>query len=69
MSKNALIQLPAGEGAVSANLAEAFDRLLSDPAARNAMGGRALATMNSNRGAVTRTLEYISPLIGASAQQ
>jgi 3-deoxy-D-manno-octulosonic-acid transferase len=65
LDKEALIQLPAvDDGDTASVLADALNDLLVDRDKRNKLGTHALATMNNNRGAVARTLEYISPLLG-----
>jgi len=64
LDKGALIQLPRiADKEIVPKLAHAFKELLSDAGRRNALGANALSTMDHNRGAVTKTLEYLSPLL------
>jgi 3-deoxy-D-manno-octulosonic-acid transferase len=64
LDRKALIQLPKTDDAsVAGDLAAALAELLSHREKRLALGSEALATMNHNRGAVTRTIDYISPYI------
>ena len=62
LSRDALIQLPDAE---VESLARIFSELLSDADRRHALGQNALAVMDANRGAVDRTVEYLTPLITA----
>ncbi|MFL6373281.1 MAG: 3-deoxy-D-manno-octulosonic acid transferase [Pyrinomonadaceae bacterium] len=60
LSRDALVQLM---GTRSEDLAAALIKLLSDRAGRQSLGQNALAVMESNRGAVERTIEYLAPLL------
>ena len=62
LSREALIQLRDAE---VERLATALSDLLSDADRRHALGRNALAVMGANRGAVDRTIEYLTPLITA----
>jgi len=65
IEKEALIQLPASKGdAVVTDLVNAFTDLLIDGQRRQALGSYALSVMETNRGAVSRTVEYLTPLFG-----
>lgn len=67
LGKEALIQLPRlTDKNTVPKLVEAFSELLSNPVRRHALGAAALVVMNNNRGAVDRTIEYLSPLLGPS---
>ncbi|MEM8995357.1 MAG: 3-deoxy-D-manno-octulosonic acid transferase, partial [Acidobacteriota bacterium] len=44
-------------------LADAWAELLNDPAVADAVGGRAKALLDANRGALDRSLDLIAPLI------
>jgi len=46
------------------DLAAAWGRWLNDPAAARKVGGRAAALVETNRGALDRTLELLAPLFG-----
>jgi 3-deoxy-D-manno-octulosonic-acid transferase len=64
LDKDALIQLPRiTEKEIVSQLADSFKELLSDADRRKVLGANALSTMNHNRGAVTKSLEYLSPLL------
>lgn len=65
LHKDAIIQLPRlADKEIVPKLIEAFKALLSDAERRKILGTNALITMNHNRGSVTKTLEYLSPLLG-----
>ncbi len=58
-AQNALVQISkAGEDAIPILAAE-FSRLLANADERNKLGSNALSVMQNNRGAVTRTMEYL----------
>ncbi|MDT7605065.1 MAG: 3-deoxy-D-manno-octulosonic-acid transferase [Acidobacteriota bacterium] len=64
IEQDALVQLPdLPESEVTAALARAFNELLSDNERRRGIGERALQVLNQNRGATTRTVELLAPLI------
>ncbi|MBK9216875.1 MAG: 3-deoxy-D-manno-octulosonic acid transferase [Chloracidobacterium sp.] len=66
LSKDALRQIGrVTEKDGSGKLADEFRALLSDAARRDILGRNALAVMNANRGAVTKTIEYLEPLFTA----
>lgn len=70
IEKDALIQLPASkDDAVVTDLVNAFTDLLIDPKRRQTLGANALSVMETNRGAVARTIEYLTPLFGGGAKQ
>lgn len=52
----------------SDELGEAFIRLLSDSAAREAMGGRALAIIRENQGASARSVHHIKEILASIEQ-
>jgi 3-deoxy-D-manno-octulosonic-acid transferase len=65
LEKEALIQLPTSKGdAVVTHLVNAFTDLLIDGQRRQALGSHAISVMETNRGAVSRTVEYLTPLFG-----
>ncbi|MBK6724422.1 MAG: 3-deoxy-D-manno-octulosonic acid transferase [Pyrinomonadaceae bacterium] len=65
LEKEALIQLPASKGdAIVTDLVNAFTDLLIDSKRRQSLGSHALSVMETNRGAVSRTVEYLTPLFG-----
>jgi 3-deoxy-D-manno-octulosonic-acid transferase len=60
---NALVQLPAVEGAEAvARLSDAFELLLGDAQARAELGERAQQLVTANQGATERTMNLIAPL-------
>ncbi len=60
----ALIQLPhLADKDIVTKLAEAIEDLLTNSEKRTELGSNALAVMNSNRGAVTKTIEYLQPVL------
>ena len=64
LDKNALIQLPqTSDKEIVSKLAEVLNDLLSSAEKRTALGSNALAAMNSNRGAVEKTIEYLQPVL------
>ena len=70
LEKEALIQLPASKGdAVVIDLVNAFTDLLNEPNRRETLGSYALSVMETNRGAVHRTIEYLMPLFGGREKQ
>lgn len=60
LSRDALIQLP---NASVEGLAAALNEVLADAGQRHDLGQNALAVIEGNRGAVDRTIEYLSPLL------
>ncbi|MBP9665480.1 MAG: 3-deoxy-D-manno-octulosonic acid transferase [Pyrinomonadaceae bacterium] len=69
LSKDALRQIGrVTEKDASAQLAGEFRSLLADRARRDELGRNALAVMNANCGAVTKTLEYLEPLFSAKTR-
>ncbi|MCC6825653.1 MAG: 3-deoxy-D-manno-octulosonic acid transferase [Acidobacteria bacterium] len=69
LSKDALVQLPRIKGEPVDELADVFAALLSDQGRRMMLGSNALTTMNTNRGASERTLEYLAPFLGKPPAQ
>jgi 3-deoxy-D-manno-octulosonic-acid transferase len=64
LDKDALIQLPRiADTDVVPKLVETLNDLLSNAGRRLALGSNALAAMNSNRGAVAKTVEYLQPIL------
>jgi 3-deoxy-D-manno-octulosonic-acid transferase len=62
--KDAIIQLPRiANKEIPTKLAAAFKELLSNTERRAALGANALSTINHNRGAVAKTLDYLLPLL------
>jgi 3-deoxy-D-manno-octulosonic-acid transferase len=67
LERNALVQLPrTGKGQIPSQLAEVFSDLLSSLERRATLGANALAVIDANRGAVDRTIEYLTPLLRMS---
>jgi 3-deoxy-D-manno-octulosonic-acid transferase len=65
LERDALIQLPrVSNKQVAARLVDVLSDLLSAPTRRAALGANALTAMDNSRGAVERTMEYLSPVIG-----
>ena len=63
-AQQALVQLPALDGRQApAALARAFQELLLDDERRRALGTRALAVLEQNRGATERTVALLAPLL------
>jgi 3-deoxy-D-manno-octulosonic-acid transferase len=63
---DALVQLPeVSDDAAAGELARVMTGLLSDDTRRRELGARARAALEQNRGATTRTVEYIAPLLEA----
>jgi len=63
LDKNAIIQIPrVDDKKIVSELANVLRDLLSNEKKRSALGSNALSVMAHNRGAVTKTLDYISPL-------
>ena len=64
LGKEALIQLsPVPEKDIIYQLVKAVSKLLSDRQKRETLGANALDVMKNNRGAVSKTIEYITPLL------
>lgn len=64
---DAVINLPEVPDAKRpGQLAAQFSQLLADPERRQALARNALAVMENNRGAVSKTLSYLTPLIAKS---
>ena len=64
LGKEALIQLSAvPEKDIIYQLVKAVSKLLSDRQKRETLGANALEVMKNNRGAVSKTIEYITPLL------
>ena len=64
LAKEALIQLPKlSEKQIVGQLVNTFQELLTNLNRRETLGQKALAVMENNRGAVDRTVEYLTPLI------
>ena len=64
LDKDALIQLPrTADKEIVPGLVDVLRELLSDTERREALGSNALAAMHNNRGAVAKTIEYLSPLL------
>jgi len=64
LSNNALIQLSVDPvETLAEQLYDVMDELLTDSTKRNALGSAALAVMKANRGATSKTVEYLRPLI------
>ena len=69
LDRGALVQLSAKkEREMVPALTAAITDLLTNAAKRDELGKNALTAMNNNRGAVGRTLEYLSPLLSTSAK-
>ena len=69
LNKEAMIHLPSIEESETVKvLTQTFSDLLDNTAKRDLLGRNALATMNNNRGAVVRTVEYLSPLFEAPSK-
>ncbi len=70
LDKNALIQLSeVADKDVVKDLVKALSEILADSTERKALGDNALAVMKNNAGAVTRTMEYLTPLIGPAGKR
>ncbi len=64
ISKQALIQLPeTTETQIVPTLSATLEKLLADEKEIETLSLNAMAVMDQNRGAVERTLEYLSPLV------
>ena len=64
LDKEALLQMPqVREKLQVTELVKTLEDLLSDQQKRNALGTHAHEVMKNNRGAVARTLEYLTPLL------
>ena len=64
---DALVQLPdVPDESAAGELARAMTELLTDDARRRELGARARATLEQNRGATERTVEFITPLLNVS---
>jgi 3-deoxy-D-manno-octulosonic-acid transferase len=65
LGKDALVQLArVPDKAIVPKLVEVFNYLLPDDERRANLGANALNVMDNNRGAVERTMEYLTPLLG-----
>jgi len=63
LEKEALVQLPKlDEKEIPARLAESFRQLLEDARKREKLAENAFRVMQSNRGASSKTIEYLKPL-------
>jgi 3-deoxy-D-manno-octulosonic-acid transferase len=61
---DALVQIPAlADDKMSSALAEILGELLADDSRRRQLGTNALAVLRQNRGATTRTVELLTPII------
>ncbi len=64
LERDALVQLPkASKNQIVARLTEAFQELLASPDRRAELGSHALEVIESNRGAVDHTIEYLTPIL------
>lgn len=65
LANKALIQLPKSpqDFQIGERLYEVFTRLLENEHLRNEMGQNAARTMNSNRGATVKTVDFLKPLL------
>lgn len=64
LTKDALVQLRrVSDKEIVQTLADSFAELLSNDERRTTLGRNAAGVMHSNRGAVTKTIEYLSPLL------
>ena len=64
LDRDAIVQLPdLTAKKVVPELASVISSLLSDPTKRALLGANALAEIENNRGAVSRTIEYLGPLL------
>ncbi len=69
LARQALVQLPVLTGQQApAALARVLQELLIDDERRRAIGARARATLEQNRGATTRTIELLIPLLKTEAR-
>lgn len=69
LENDALVQLPdLSEREATAELARVFAELLSDLTTRRAMGARARAVVEQNRGASLRTIKMLAPLLSLSPE-
>jgi 3-deoxy-D-manno-octulosonic-acid transferase len=67
LAHDAIIQLSnVRENAIVPELVTAISKLLSDGEYRSRIGSNAREVMSRNRGAVSRTLEYLAPLFAAA---
>jgi len=70
LEANAIIQLPPLEiPAVTSELTRVLADLLANPEVRNDLGNRARQTVELNQGAADKTLQAISPLLIAGADE
>lgn len=70
LDKDALIHLPRmTDKEIVPKLIDTLKELLSDTERTKTLGANALSTMDHNRGAVTKILEYLSPLMGKRENQ
>jgi len=64
LEHNALVQLPQlSENEISSKLAGTFLSLLQDAETRNQLAKNASSVMEKNRGATTKTIELLKPLL------
>ena len=64
LEKEALVQLPVvKDKEIAAKLASTFREMLADNVWRRSLGSNAHSVMENNRGAVDRTIEYLTPLL------
>lgn len=64
LDKDALVQLPSVDDTeIIPKLVEAFNDLLSNDDKRARLSSNALTVMNSNGGAVAKTIEYLRPVL------
>ncbi|HEX8738458.1 MAG TPA: 3-deoxy-D-manno-octulosonic acid transferase [Pyrinomonadaceae bacterium] len=70
LEKEALVQLPElDEKEIPARLAESFKQLLEDAQKREKLAENAFRVMQSNRGASSKTIEYLKPLFEAQSKK
>jgi 3-deoxy-D-manno-octulosonic-acid transferase len=68
VAAGALIQLqPLSDSAAFVELANVISELLAEPARRLELGGRAQKLVDQNRGATSRTLDLLEPLLSRAA--
>ncbi len=64
LARDAIVQLPeTGDEDVVKILSTAFDGLLSNRKKRQQLGEHAFAVMNNNRGAVARSVDYVTQIL------
>jgi 3-deoxy-D-manno-octulosonic-acid transferase len=65
LERDALVQLPrTGKKQIVGSLTHTFRDVLTDRDRRAALGANSLSVMETNRGAVDRTIEYLAPMLG-----